>query len=148
MGQYDSVVTVKTIPDTSRVIKVQEGTLAGAKGDSPNNSIYNVTTVIATDPNLVLDASVATTFYIQLQNSVNISVVNWPNDSKSQRIALYFEQDATGSRTVLSWPANTKFSFGQPPVLTLAPNSVDCVVLDTFTGGQTIFGGIVGLAYS
>lgn len=152
----DIIVSVQPSPetkavvniDTTKVITVQEGTLPGPKGDTPDKSVYAVRTLIADSSDLQIDASTATTFYIKLQSSVNITVVNWPNDGKSQRVALYFEQDDTGNHHVLSWPAGTKWSFSQVPVLTTNPNSVDCIVLDTFNGGATIFAGIVGLGYN
>lgn len=143
----DTLKVINT-PDSSKVIKVQEGSLPGPAGKSPDKSIYTVRNVTADNQNLVIDASLATTFYIKLQTSVNISIINWPNDSKSQRVALYFEQDSVGERTVLSWPVGTKWSYGQLPVLSQDPGSIDCIVLDTFNSGVTIFGGIVGLGYN
>jgi hypothetical protein len=148
MATATDTLKIINTPDNTKVIKVQEGSLPGQKGDTPDKSIYSVRTVVADSPSLVIDASLATTFYIKLQASVNLTVINWPNDSKSQRIALYFEQDENGERNVLSWPEGSKWSYGTIPVLTPIPNAVDCIVLDTFNSGVTIFGGIVGLGYS
>jgi hypothetical protein len=148
MATATDTLKIINTPDNTKVIKVQEGSLPGQKGDTPDKSIYSVRTVVADSPSLVIDASLATTFYIKLQSSVNLTVINWPNDSKSQRIALYFEQDENGERNVLLWPGACKWSYGQVPVLTPIPNAVDCIVLDTFNSGVTIFGGIVGLGYS
>lgn len=142
-----STITVKSLTDDSKIIQVQEGTLPGPKGDSPDKSIYAARTIIVTDPNLVLDASTATTFYLKLQSSVALTISNWPNDSKSQRIAIYIEQDQVGNRRI-TWPAGTKWSYGQIPPLSSSPSAIDCIVLDTFNGGVTIFGGVVGVGYN
>lgn len=143
-----ATVVVKPVAET-KIVQVQPGTIPGPKGDGPERSIYSKKASVVDSTSVVIDAATATTFFLYLESSVtDFSIINWPNDGKSQRIAIYFKQDATGSRNVVNWPSNTLWSYGQYPVLTPKPNAVDCIVFDTFDGGVTIFGGIVGIDYS
>lgn len=145
--QPQQIVKV-TANEGPTVVQVQPGTFRGQKGDSPDRSIYSARNITVVDSKLVIDASLATTFYLTLTTTVtDFSIINWPNDSKSQRIALYLEQDSVGSRNIGPWPSNVKWSYGEYPVLTSRPGAVDCLVFDTFDGGVTIFGGIVGIDY-
>jgi hypothetical protein len=132
----------------TKVVQVQPATLQGAKGDSPDRSIYSKREITATSSLLEIDVSLATTFVVTLQTDVEISITGWPADGKTQRVALYFKQDEVGNRKITAWPLNTKWSFGEYPVLTSAPNAIDCVVIDSFDRGDSIFGGIVGIAYA
>lgn len=145
--QSPSTVTIQPKPDT-KVIQLQPGTLPGPKGDSPDRSIYSKREIVSDSPTLELDASQATTFFIRLKMDVQTIIVkNWPNDGKTQRIALYFAQDEIGGHNVVNWPDNSKWAYGQRPLLTSYAGAVDCVVFDTFDGGVTIFAGLVGIDY-
>lgn len=135
--------------DEIKIVKVHPGAIPGPKGDSPDRSIYSARHIDSRGPTLEIDASQATTFFITIHmNLQNLTVINWPNDSKSQRIALYFQQDEFGARNVINWPPNTRWSFSQKPILTTKPHAIDCFILDTFDRGENIFAGIVGLDYA
>lgn len=135
--------------DEPKVVQVTPGVLRGPKGDSPERSVYSKRDIVAYGPDLQLDASTGTTFVIRLKSDIDqLSVINWPNDGKTQRIALYFEQDEVGGHGITSWPAGTRWSYAQLPTLSVQPLAIDCIVLDTFDGGQSIFAGLVGYGYA
>ena len=78
--------------------------------------------------------------------SATLSFVDWPAAGRSQRVAVYFVQDATGGR-VATWPA-VKWPDGAAPALSLQPGAIDCVVFDSYDGGETVFANLVGEGYA
>lgn len=55
-----------------------------------------------------------------------LSIAN-PQSGSVYTLKIY--QDATGGRTITTWPANTRWKGGTPPVLSTAPNALDIVSL-------------------
>ena len=97
---------------------------------------------------LALDVSTANTFRVPLsQDLTALSLTGWPAAGRTERVTIYLVQDGIGGHAVTGWPA-VKWSGGAAPALSSAPNAVDCIVLDTIDGGLTIFGNLVGQAYS
>ncbi|MGD0564550.1 MAG: hypothetical protein ABSA66_15845 [Roseiarcus sp.] len=95
---------------------------------------------------VAIDLSQGNTFVVEMNASATLSFLNWPAAGRSQRVAVYFVQDATGSR-VAAWPA-VKWPDGAAPALSLSPNAIDCVVFDSFDGGETVFANLVGEGYA
>lgn len=97
---------------------------------------------------IALDLSRATTFRVLLTDDVAaIGITGFATPGEAVRVTIYFVQDATGGRSIAGWPAEVAWTGGAP-LLTPTPGAVDCVVLDTLDGGATIYGNLVGLAYS
>jgi hypothetical protein len=95
---------------------------------------------------VAIDVSKGNTFVVALDAAAAIALTNWPAAGRSQRVAVYFVQDSVGGR-VATWPA-VKWPDGQAPALSTAPGAIDCVVFDSFDGGETVFGNLVGEGYS
>lgn len=133
------------------IIVVNDATIPGPRGPqgiSPSVSLYNETDATIVSGVLTLNAETATSFFVTLSEDITSVVVeNLPPDSKSQRIAIYFQQDEIGGYTITGWPASTKWNGGQRPSLTAEANAIDCVVLD-LVGPSLIFGTAVGYKYS
>lgn len=95
-----------------------------------------------------LDLSRATTFRVLLTDDVEaIGITGFAAPGEAVRVTIYLVQDVIGGRSIAGWPAEVAWTGGAP-VLTPTPGVVDCVVLDTLDGGATIYGNLVGLAYS
>lgn len=143
--QEESAGTIVVSPGIGRGPRGAEG----PQGPTPDISVYNVDTdVSVSNGTLTLDAEGATTFFVTLdQNITSIQVNNWPDAGKTQRIAIYLKQDSVGGRVVTNWPSQTRWSYGVAPLLSTAPNAVDCVLFDTFDSGNTIYAGVVGQDY-
>lgn len=62
-------------------------------------------------------------------------------------LVLVLTQDGTGSRTV-TWPASVKWAGGSAPTLSTAAAKVDRVALETYDGGTTWYGDLIGLGYA
>lgn len=109
---------------------------------------YAVTTKsVAISPSggvLVIDVSKGNTFVVRLdQNVTSLSFVGWPA-GRSERIEVYYEQDATGGRTLAH--SGVKFS-GIAPLLSAAPNAIDRFVYAS-PDAINVFGDQVGAAYA
>ena len=88
------------------------------------------------------------TFEVLLDQNVNsILFEDWPPIDISQRVVLYLQQDSTGNKIINTWPSNVKWSNGIIPTLSTSPNSIDCIVFDSFDSGQTIYGNLAGQNY-
>jgi archaellum component FlaC len=102
-----------------------------------------------TNGNVVIDAVYGNTFYLVLnQNVGTLTFKNWTPGTISQRLVLYLQQDATGSRTITSWDPAVKWNGGEVPTLSETAAAIDCIVFETFDNGATVFGNIVGQGYS
>jgi hypothetical protein len=97
---------------------------------------------------IIFDCVYGNTFDVTLTENINSVILkNWPSDTVSQRVVVYLRQDATGGKTLVGWPTNILWPYGQLPILSTDPNAIDCLVFETFDGGQTVFGNIAGQNY-
>lgn len=104
-------------------------------------------TISPTAGALIFDFERANTFIVDLIGNVtSVAFMNVPKAGATIRSTIYFRQDATGGRTVSGWPAAVKWVSGAP-TFTATAGAVDCVVIDTFDGGATVFGNLVGQNY-
>jgi len=78
-------------------------------------------------------------------NVTATSVTNWPAAGQLGKLTL--EVQNTGAFT-FAWPAGVKWSGGVAPTVTSGAGAKDIYVLMTFDGGTTIYGNVVGQAYS
>lgn len=74
---------------------------------------------------------------------MTVSIANWPAGEAAMR--LYLTQDATGGRTVTTWPVD-KWVGGSAPTLGTGAGDVDLVVVTSPDGGTTRIGTHVGTA--
>lgn len=101
---------------------------------------------VGSESNLIVDRSIAEVWTIVLSDNVNISlqVSNWGPAGQMSRLVLQITN--AGGTSITSWPNGTVWPSGIPPIL--SANGFDLIILTTFDGGTTIFGNVVGLAYS
>ena len=151
----NDIVTVTNLPNKD-IVTIADNSLRGPQGiqgpqgDAPEVSVYNSVNAILIDNVLSIDASEATTFLVNLdQNIDNIEIIDWPPEGKTQRVVIYFQQAADGGFVVSqdAWPEGTIWNEGAKPSFLTDVGTVGCIVLDTFDGGQRIFGNIVGYNY-
>jgi hypothetical protein len=93
-----------------------------------------------------IDCSQGNTFGFTLEGAAAFAFARWPTTGRDQRVVVYLAQDATGGRTASF--AGVKWPDGAAPELSTSAGAVDCLVFDSFDGGQTIFGNLVGGAYA
>ena len=120
----------------------------GEQGLPPDISRYKRQLISSVDGRLEIDAALASTYVVMLtENVTEIVYKNWPVDTESQRIALYFMQMSDGECTVTGWPSITMWPGGFEPEISRGVHVIDCIVIDLFDGGNTIFGNLVGRNY-
>lgn len=120
----------------------------GAKGSSPDVSTYLGGVITPVNGVLVVDVSLASTFFITLNQDVTtVAFQGWRSAPWTHRIALYFKQDAIGSRIVSGWPAGTKFPNGVVPILSILPDREDLVVAEIANSGQQMYVTLVAQNY-
>jgi hypothetical protein len=86
--------------------------------------------------NLTDGATIAVNWTNGFTQSVTIAgnrAITFANPVEGMRCIISIKQDATGTRTITSWPA-IKWIGGAPPVLTLTPNATDLISLDYIAG--------------
>lgn len=154
-----SVTTTLPAPETilvteqaPEIIVVTENVIVGPKGDKgdpPTVSKYLQTNATIVGGVLTIDASAASTYFVLLDQDVtSIQFINWPAVGQSQRIAIYTQQDATGTRQFTGWPVQTLTPENNTLLVTALPSAIDCFVVDSFDSGNTIFATLVGTNYS
>jgi hypothetical protein len=125
------------------------GSSGGSSGGGASLAVLALTLAVeALQPAngaVAIDASQGNSFVVDLTSDAALSFINWPA-ARSQRVVVYFVQDATGAR-VVSWPA-CKWSDGQPATLSTAPGAIDAVVFDFEPNLQTLFASQVGANYT
>lgn len=93
---------------------------------------------LPTYPNFALTdgTTVAVNWTNGFTQSVTIAgnrAITFANPVEGMRCIISIKQDATGSRTITSWPA-IKWIGGAAPVLTTTPNATDLISLDYIAG--------------
>lgn len=66
-------------------------------------------------------------------------------DADGQKVEVIVRQDATGGRTITTWPAGVKWPGGTAPTLTSGANKADVIVLWRLAGGE--YFGFVALNF-
>ena len=91
---------------------------------------------------LSFNVSEGSVYHTVLSDPVqSIVITGWPSQAGySQRVTIFFQQDPSGNNGVTGWSNNLLWNAGDPPVINTAGNSFTRVVLDSFDGGNTVFG--------
>jgi hypothetical protein len=84
-------------------------------------------------------------FQVKPNGAITVSPSNVPASGTFVGILIRHEGDGT-ARTY-TWPATTKWAYGQPPAMTSTNGKFDLVSLFTYDGGSNWFGNIVGQNY-
>lgn len=138
---------------TKRLLMSKSG-LGGAGGGFDGGKVkrfigFKTSVATSVDGILTIDCKKSNIFKVNLHENINtIEFKRWPTTGYSERVTIYFDQDDVGNRTVSGWPASIRWPDGQVPEGSVAANSIDCYVFDSFDAGETIFGNIVGQNYS
>lgn len=121
----------------------------GDKGDPPTVSRYDEANASIISGVLTLNAASASTFYVQMDQSVANVVVNGWAANQAQRIHVYCAQDGVGGRQFdpAAWPAGTRWSFDTRPQ-GIDPGTIESFVLEHLPVGNLIFGMMVGQNYT
>jgi len=69
----------------------------------------------------------------------NITTLAFSNPVAGQVIVLRLIQDATGSRTVDTWPTTIKWPSGVAPVLSTGANKIDSFTFICISTGPSVF---------
>ena len=142
----DISATAPTILDLETIAAAP--TAPPAAGSPGDLSLDQSIAAPVVDGVLSLNVAQADTFRIDLAGDVtSVVLTGWPASGLSKRVAIYFVQDAVGSRAV-TWPAAWKWSAGVAHALSTDPGAIDCFVFVSIDGGATVFGNVVGLAYA
>lgn len=78
----------------------------------------------------------------RIRATSNLSIL-FDNMVAGRRLVLVLEQDATGGRTVTSWPHYVRWSGGGWPTLSTDPESVDLIEF-LCMGLRTVYGRLWG----
>jgi hypothetical protein len=84
-------------------------------------------------------------FQIKPNGAITVSPSNVPASGTFVGILIRHEGDGT-ARTY-TWPATTKWAYGEQPTMTSTNGKFDLVSLFTYDGGSNWFGNIVGQNY-
>jgi hypothetical protein len=84
-------------------------------------------------------------FQVKPNGAITVAPSNVPASGTFVGILIRHEGDGT-ARTY-TWPANTKWAYGEVPVTTSTNAKFDLISLFTYDGGTTWFGQILGQNY-
>jgi hypothetical protein len=144
-GGAGQVASVVAAPSGASVAAQAGGVSVSGQSAAALALTLQAVSLAPVDGEVAIDVSQGNTFVVAMNAAAAVRFVNWPA-GRAQRVAVYFVQDAVGDR-VASWPP-VKWPDGQPPMLSTAPGAIDCVVFDTFDGGETVFANLVGEGYA
>ncbi len=140
------VASVAASPSAASVAAGEGGVSVSATSAAALAMTLQAVSLAPASGAVTIDVSKGNTFVVAMNSAAAISLLNWPAPGRSQRVAVYFVQDAAGDR-VATWPS-VKWPDGAAPALSIAANAIDCVVFDSYDGGETIFGNLVGEGYA
>jgi hypothetical protein len=84
-------------------------------------------------------------FQVKPNSSITIAFSNVPSSGTFVGVLIRHEGDGT-ARTY-TWPANTKWAYGETPTFTSTNAKFDIVSLFTYNGGSVWFGQVLGQNY-
>jgi hypothetical protein len=105
-------------------------------------AIVNTGTVSGTQ---TLNLHSGNIFQIKPNGAITIAFSNIPTSGTFVGVLIRHEGDGT-ARTY-TWPANTKWAYGEQPAFTSTNGKFDIVSLFTYNGGTNWFGQIIGQNY-
>lgn len=105
-------------------------------------AIVNVGTVSG---NQTLNLQSGNIFQVKPNGAITIAFSNVPSSGTFVGVLIRHEGDGT-ARTY-TWPANTKWAYGETPTFTSTNAKFDILSLFTYDGGSTWFGQLLGQNY-
>lgn len=84
-------------------------------------------------------------FQVKPNGAITVSPSNVP--ASGTFIGMLIRHEGDGTARTYTWPATTKWAFGEAPTMTSTNAKFDLVSLFTYDGGTTWFGQIVGQNY-
>jgi hypothetical protein len=84
-------------------------------------------------------------FQVKPNGAITVSPSNVP--ASGTFIGMLIRHEGDGTARTYTWPATTKWAFGEVPTMTSTNAKFDLVSLFTYDGGTTWFGQIVGQNY-
>lgn len=84
-------------------------------------------------------------FQVKPNGAITVSPSNVP--ASGTFIGMLIRHEGDGTARTYTWPATTKWAFGEAPSMTSTNAKFDLVSLFTYDGGTTWFGQIVGQNY-
>lgn len=139
-----NAVTTSKINDAAVTgAKIAAGTsisypvLAGVR-----EAIVNLNNVTGTQ---TLNLHLGNIFQIRPTGNVTIAFSNIPASGTFVGVLIRHEGDGTSRN--YTWPANTKWAYGEAPIFTTTSGKFDIVSLFTYNSGTTWFGQILGQNY-
>jgi hypothetical protein len=105
-------------------------------------AIVNVGSVSGTQ---TLDLQQGNIFQIAPTGNVTIAFSNIP--ASGTFVGVLIRHQGTGTTRIYTWPANTKWAYGEAPDFTSINGKFDIVSLFTYDGGTNWFGQILGQNY-
>lgn len=105
-------------------------------------AIVNLNNVTGTQ---TLNLHAGNIFQIRPTGNVTIAFSNIPASGTFVGVLIRHEGDGT-ARTY-TWPANTRWAYGEPPVFTSTNGRFDIISFFTYNGGTNWFGQIIGQNY-
>jgi hypothetical protein len=112
-------------------------TLAGPRG-----AIVNLGAVSGTQTFNLQSGNI---FQVKPNGAITVSPSNVP--ASGTFIGMLIRHEGDGTARTYTWPATTKWAFGEAPTMTSTNAKFDLVSLFTYDGGTTWFGQIVGQNY-
>jgi len=82
-----------------------------------------------------------------LTGDVTIEFLHPPATGLAGVLTLELQQDSKGDYMV-AWPENILFAGGQPPILSMQPDAIDSVRIETYDSGQTYRLYVLGLGFA
>jgi hypothetical protein len=149
----NAVTTVKITDANVTTAKIADAAVTGPKiaaGASISypvltgvrEAIVNTGTVSGTQ---TLNLHSGNIFQIKPNGAITIAFSNIPTSGTFVGVLIRHEGDGT-ARTY-TWPANTKWSYGEQPAFTSTNGKFDIISLFTYNGGTNWFGQIIGQNY-
>lgn len=126
-----------TTPKIAAGITISYPVLTGVR-----ETIVNIGTATGTQ---TLNLHAGNIFQIRPTNNVTIAFNNVPASGTFVGVLIRHEGDGT-ARTY-TWPANTKWAYGEQPAFTSTNGKFDIVSLFTYDGGTNWFGQTIGQNY-
>jgi hypothetical protein len=109
---------------------------------APRQAIVNLGAVSGTQAFNLQSGNI---FQVKPNGAITVSPSNVP--ASGTFIGMLVRHEGDGTARTYTWPATTKWAFGEAPTMTSTNAKFDLVSLFTYDGGTTWFGQIVGQNY-
>lgn len=138
-------VTGNFLAYNTSVGKWQNSTLIGYAASVKGGGVETVNVLGSKTGATTIDLTTANVFTMTLGGNVTFTFSGATN-SAGCAFSLYLSS-GTGTRTV-TWPAAVLWPGGTAPTLSSTASATDVLVFESFNGGTSWFGSLVGTNYS